>query len=53
MHFVNKVIEDLMEKFKIKHCLSSLYYLQINGLVERFNQMLYEKLAKLADKIDQ
>jgi len=25
-HFVNRVIEDLTEKFRIKHCLSSSYH---------------------------
>ncbi len=48
MHFVNQVIEDLTEKFRIKHHLSLPYHLQINGLVKRFNQTLYEKFAKLA-----
>ncbi len=52
MHFVNKVIVDLIKKFKIKHHLSLPYYLQTNGLMERFNQILYKKLAKLADEMD-
>ena len=51
-HFVNRVIEDLTEKFRIKHCLSSPYHPQTNGLVERFNQTLCEKLAKLAEEMD-
>ncbi len=49
-HFVNKVIKDLTEKFRIKYRLSSPYHPQTNGLVERFNQTLYEKLAKLSEK---
>ncbi len=52
MHFVNRVIKNLTEKFRIKHHLSSPYHLQTNGLVERFNQTLCEKLAKLAEEID-
>ena len=52
MHFVNRVIKDLTEKFKIKHHLSSLYYSQTNGLIERFNQTLYEKLVKLFKEMD-
>src|SRR6266540_1795355 len=52
-HFVNRVIEDLTEKFRIKYCLSSSYHLQTNGLVERFNQTLCEKLAKLSEETDQ
>src|SRR6266542_6843700 len=49
-HFVNRVIEDLMKKFRIKHRLSSPYHPQTNGLVERFNQTLCEKLAKLSEE---
>jgi len=49
-YFVNRVIEDLMKKFRIKHRLSSPYHPQTNNLMERFNQMLCEKLAKLAEK---
>ncbi len=52
-HFVNRVIEDLTEKFRIKYRLSSPYHLQTNGLVERFNQTLCEKLAKLSEETDQ
>jgi len=26
MHFVNRVIENLTKKFRIKHCLSSSYH---------------------------
>ena len=52
-HFVNRVIEDLTEKFRIKHRLSSPYHPQTNGLVERFNQTLCEKLAKLSEETDQ
>ena len=52
-HFVNRVIEDLIEKFRIKYRLSSPYHPQINSLVERFNQTLCEKLAKLSEETDQ
>ncbi len=52
-HFVNKVIANLTEKFRIKHRLSSPYHPQTNGLVERFNQTLCEKLAKLLEETDQ
>src|SRR6266542_260491 len=51
-HFVNRIIEDLTEKFRIKYRLSSPYHPQTNGLVERFNQTLCEKLAKLSEKTD-
>jgi len=53
MHFVNRVIEDLIGKFRIKYRLSSPYHPQTNGLVKRFNQTLCEKLAKLLDETDQ
>src|SRR6266498_2085342 len=52
-HFVNRVIEDLTGKFRIKHRLSSPYHPQTNGLVERFNQTLCEKLAKLSEEMNQ
>ncbi len=49
-HFVNRVIQDLSEKFRIKHRLLTPYHPQTNGLVERFNQTLCEKLAKMAEE---
>ncbi len=52
IHFVNRMIQDLTEKFRIKHRLSSPYHLQTNGLVEHFNQTLCEKLAKVIDERD-
>jgi transposase InsO family protein len=47
-HFNNNLIKRLMEKFQIKHLLSSPYHPQTNGLVERFNRTLCESLAKLS-----
>ncbi len=49
---MNRVIQDLTEKFRIKYRLPSPYHLQMNGLVEHFNQTLCEKLAKVADEND-
>src|SRR6266498_553904 len=49
-HFVNRVIQDFSEKFRIKHRLFTPYHLQTNGLVERFNQTLCEKLAKMTEE---
>jgi hypothetical protein len=46
-HFNNKIIESLMEEFKIKHNFSTPYHPKTNGLIERFNKTLCESLAKL------
>jgi hypothetical protein len=42
------MVESLMERFQIKHNLSTPYHPQTNGLVERFNRTLCESLAKLS-----
>ena len=52
-HFRNKLIEELCEKFEIKHKLSAPYHPQTNGLVERFNRTLCESLAKVSEKENQ
>ena len=49
-HFNNQVIEKLLERFKIRHNLSTPYHPKTNGLVERFNKTLCESLAKLNEK---
>ncbi len=49
-YFNNQVIEKLLERFKIRYNLSTLYHPKINGLVERFNKTLCESLAKLNEK---
>src|SRR6266511_2752016 len=41
-HFNNQVIEKLLERFKIRHNLSTPYHPKTNGLVERFNRILCE-----------
>ncbi len=46
--FVNEVIQNLTEKFKIKYHRSIPYRSQANGLVERFNKTLCDSLVKLA-----
>src|SRR6266511_4504594 len=46
-HFNNQVIENLLKRFKIRHNLLTSYHPKTNGLVERFNKILCESLAKL------
>ncbi len=50
-HFVNEVIRKLMKRFRVKHSLSSLYYSQSNGLMERFNKTLCKGIAKVAEEL--
>src|SRR3989440_9705887 len=52
-HFRNKLVEELCEKFEIKHKLSAPYHPQTNGLVERFNKTLCESLAKVIEEENQ
>src|SRR4051794_22284989 len=52
-HFKNNLVEELCEKFGIKHKLSAPYHPQTNELVERFNRTLCESLAKVSEKENQ
>ncbi len=52
MHFINKIIQKLIKRFKVRHSLSSPYHLQSNGLVERFNKMLCEEIVKVVEEIE-
>lgn len=47
-HFNNKMVKELLEKFRTAHLLSTPYHPQTNGLVERFNRTLAEALARTA-----
>ncbi len=48
--FVNEIVKQLTNKFQVKHYQSTLYRLQANRLVERFNKSLYDLLIKLMDE---
>ncbi len=50
-HFVNEIIQKLTKRFRIRHSLSLLYYLQSNGLVKRFNKMLCKRIVKVVEEI--
>lgn len=39
---------DLMREFSIEHRLTTAYHPQANGLDERYNQTLFNSLAKFA-----
>ena len=45
-HFNNQLVEDLTQRFNIKHGFSTPYHPKTNGLVERLNKTLCEALAK-------
>ena len=51
-HFDNQMVKNLVDKFEIKHKLSTAYHPQTNGQVERFNRTLCEALAKLSEEKD-
>ena len=47
--FRNDLIESLVHKLKINHVMSTPYYPQCNGLVEKTNGLLCGSLSKLVD----
>ena len=47
-HFNNQLLKTLLEKFQVKHLLSTPYHPQTNGLVERLNRTLGETLSRTA-----
>src|SRR5207237_837377 len=47
------MMEELCQRFEIKHRKSAPYHPQTNGLVERFNRTLCETLAKVSEEENQ
>ena len=47
--FVNELNTHLFRLTDVKHCVSSAYHPQTNGLDERFNQTLMNTLKKVVD----
>jgi hypothetical protein len=45
--FINKIVDKLCQKYQTKHCLTSAYRPQTNGMVEKFNRTIGECIAKL------
>ncbi len=52
LEFVNKIIKQLLDKFKIWHQQVSSYHSQANKMIERFNRTLGEVLFKLEETHD-
>ena len=46
-HFVNDVIKELIEKYKIKHRLTSPYHPRANGQTEKTNEILCKIITKI------
>ncbi len=51
-HFINEVIQKLTKRFRVRHILFSLYHLQLNELMKRFNKMLCKGIVKVAKEIE-
>jgi Integrase zinc binding domain/Integrase core domain len=52
-HFVNQIVQELTEKFQMRHHKSTPYRPQANGQVERYNRTLCEALAKQVEGVDE
>jgi hypothetical protein len=46
-HFVNDLIQELLQSMSVKHRKATPYYPQANGLVEKFNRIVCGILAKV------
>ena len=48
--FVNKLNDEVCKQFSIRRSVTSSYHLQTNGLDERTNQTLKQRLSKLVNE---
>lgn len=46
-HFLNSTIEQLLQKYMIKHWKSTSYYPQANGQIEKTNGIMYKIITKI------
>ena len=47
-NFTSLLVEELCATFGIQKCQTTMYHPQCNGQVERFHQMLFRMIGKLA-----
>ena len=47
-NFTSRLVKELCLTFGIQKCHTTLYHVQCNGQVERFHQVLFHMLGKLA-----
>jgi len=48
-HFINSIIEAMIEEFKIHHWKSTPYHPQTNGTMESFNKILENALKSICN----
>ena len=49
VHFINEVVEFLLDEFMVVHRTSALYHPQANGQAESTNKTLYTTLTKIIE----
>ena len=48
-HFVNQLMDKLIEEFQIQHHKTTPYHPQANGTIEAFNKILENALSKICN----